>query len=173
MNNLLSVYLVPKEKDKEYLDNIIKDLAKKYDSPIFIPHLTLFGDINMDAEELKEAIDRVFENIKPFKIKKTAINQSEAFFKTVFIEFEINDTLKNLFQALSQRTNKQSIDNFKPHISLIYKLMPEEEKLKIIQGLSVKDEYTIGAAYIVAPKARDKDFMDVEGWRILYKKTLI
>ncbi len=173
MDNLLSVWLVPAREDEEELTTTVNNLAKEHNSPIFNPHLTLMGDVSTTLEDLQSAIDGVLGNQPPFRIKTQGLDQSEAFFKTVFIKFELNDTLKNLFQALSQRTNKQSIDNFKPHISLMYKLMPEEEKKKIVQSLSAKNEYIIGAAYIVAPKLGDKDFLDVEGWRTLYKKTLI
>lgn len=172
MDTCFSVWLVPQKNDEKELTSIIDNLAKENDSPVFTPHLTLIGDTDIGFEDVKSAVDEVFANQPQFKIKAQGLNQSEAFFKTVFIEFEINDTLRNLFQAFSQRTDKRNIDNFKPHISLIYKLMPQDEKVKIINSLNIKDEYTIGGAYIVAPKEGDVDFLDVEGWRTLYKKRL-
>lgn len=172
MNNLLSVWLVPAKNDNVYLGNIINNLGKEYGSPTFDPHLTLFGNINIETEELKEAIDRVSNKIKPFKIKKTAISQSELFFKTVFIEFELNEELKNLFIALSRKTDNRDIATFKPHISLIYKTMPKEEKLKIIEKLDIKDEFLIDKVVVNAPKKGDKDFLNIESWRALYEKKL-
>lgn len=169
--NLLSIWLVPKGNDLSNLSTIINDLADKYKSPVFTPHLTLFGDTKVDFQVLKSAVDEVFTNVKPFKVKSTGISQSELFFKTVFIEFNLDENLTNLFNNVSSKTDNRSIDSFKPHISLIYKMMPKEEKLKIIESLKVESEYTIGAAYIVAPKEGTDDFMDVEGWRILYKKS--
>lgn len=172
MKELFSVWLVPQKDDEEELTNTVNNLATEHSSPIFNPHLTLIGDVSVSYENLKSAVDETALNQSEFTVKSAGLNQSEAFFKTVFIEFEINETLKNLFQTLSQKTDKRSIDTFKPHISLMYKLMPEEEKRKIIQSLSVKNGYTMGSLYIVAPKVGDSDFMDVEGWRILYKKDL-
>lgn len=172
MENFLSVWLVPQKNDEKELTSIIDNLAKENDSPVFTPHLTLIGNTNIGFEDVKSAVDEVFANQKPFTIKTQKVSKSELFFKTVFIEFDINETLRNLFQAFSERTDKRSIDNFKPHISLVYKIMPEDEKTKIINSLNIKDEYTIGGVYIVAPKEGDADFLDVEGWRILYKKKL-
>lgn len=172
MDNLFSVWLVPHKKEEKELNKIVKNLAKKYNSPIFIPHLTLLGNAIISFEDLKSIVDEVFENKKPFTIKKTKLNQSEQFFKTVFVEFELSDVLKNLFTALSKKTDKSSIKNFKPHISLIYKLMPEDEKLKIIESLDVKNNFIVDSAYIVAPKKGDTDFLNVEGWRVLYKKDI-
>ena len=172
MDNLFSVWLVPQRKEEKELNKIVKNLAKKYNSPIFIPHLTLLGNAMISFEALKSIVDEVFEDKKPLTIKKTKLNQSEQFFKTVFIEFELSDILKNFFIALSKKTDKSSVENFKPHISLIYKLMPESEKIRIIKSLDVKNNFIVDSAYIVAPKKGDADFLNVEGWRVLYKKSL-
>ena len=173
MNKLFSVWLVPQRKEEKELGKIVKDLAQKYNSPIFIPHLTLLGGMMINFDDLKSAVNKVFKEQKPFTIKKTKLNQSEKFFKTVFMELESSYILKNLFTTLSKKTDKSSVENFKPHISLIYKLMPEDEKLKVIENLDVENEFTISRVFISAPKEGDADFMDVEGWRVLYKKGLI
>lgn len=174
MRQLLSVWLVPQKNDEKYLKSIIERLGKENNSPTFIPHLTLFGDINIEFEGLKKAIDKVFENIKPFKINKTSVLQSELFFKTVFVEFEKNNLLTSLFENLVKETDeKKDISTFKPHISLIYKLMPEIEKIKIIKKLNIKDEYIIDKVLINAPKKGTKDFYNVKGWQSLYTKELI
>ncbi len=168
----LSVWLVPSEKDETYLSSAIKKLAVDYSAPIFIPHLTLIGDLKINFYDLKSAIDKVFDDKKPFVIKKTKLNQSEQFFKTVFIEFELDDNLKKFFKLLSSKTNNIALETFKPHTSLIYKIMSDEEKFKIIKNINIKNKFIIDRVFIVSPKEGDDDFMDVESWRILYKKNL-
>lgn len=173
MKQLLSIWLVPSKNDKKYLQEIVNGLAKEYESPVFVPHLTLFGDITIGFEKLKGTVDEVFRDIKPFKIKKTKQNQSKKFFKTVFIEFEPNENLKNLFIRLSEKTDKRSVENFNPHISLVYKTMTEDKKLKIIQKLTIKDEFKIGSVYVIGPKKGAKDFYDISSWRTLYKNEFV
>lgn len=172
MNNLLSVWLVPAKNDDIYLRDIINNLGKEYGSPTFNPHLTLFPGINIKLNTLKSVINDIFTNVKPFKIKKIKIDQSEAFFKTVFIEFELDEKLKNLYLALAEKTDNRNIATFKPHISLIYKTMPEEQKLKIIEKLDIKDKFLIDKIIINGPKIGDKDFLNIENWRKLYEKKL-
>ncbi len=169
MDNCFSVWFVPGKKDKEYLDKIIKDLANKYDSPIFIPHLTLFVDVKAGEENLKSTVDEIFANVKPFKIKKKGLNQSENFYKTAFIEFENNDYFKDLFNALSEKIEQRDFSTFKPHLSLIYKTLPEKERINIINSLDIKNEFTIGNVYI--NRNDPNDYPNVNGWKIIYKKT--
>ena len=173
MKQLLSVWLVPQLEDEKYLSDVVNKLAKKNNSPVFIPHLTLFGDIKIEIGKLKNAIDKVSENIKPIKIKKTQISQSEIFFKTVFIEFEKNEILTNIFENFVKETNKKKdINTFKPHVSLMYKLLTTEDKLKIIENINIKDEYIMDRIFINAPKEETEDFYNVKGWRSLYIKQL-
>ena len=69
-----------RERRKE-LSKIVKNLTQKYNSPIFIPHLTLLGNVMTSFDDLKLAVDEVFEDKKLFTIRKTKLNQSEQFFK--------------------------------------------------------------------------------------------
>jgi 2'-5' RNA ligase len=172
MQKLLSILLIPSKNDENYLNKIIRNLGIHYHAPIFIPHLTIFADTIIEPETLKSIADEVFKSVKPFKVKVKKINHSEAFFKTVFIEFHLNKDLKNLFTILSKKTDKRAFSTFKPHISLIYKNMPEKERLKIIKTLNIKEEFEIGRVIINAPKEGEKDFLDVEHWQFLYEKTL-
>lgn len=172
MKQLLSVWLVPKESDKNYLQTIIQNLAKEYDSPSFTPHLTLISDTNIKLNDLIKIIDEVFEKTKAFKIQKTNVSQSELFFKTVFIEFELNENLKTLFNNLSEKIDKRRIEEFNPHISLIYKKMSENEKLNIIKNLSIKNDFIIDKVVINAPGVGQNDFMDISSWRNVYEKKL-
>lgn len=172
MKTLLSVWLVPQEKDKLYLYEIIDKLAKENNAPTFIPHLTLLPGIEMEVNDLKIILNEVFNQTKSFKINKTKISQSEQFFKTVFIEFELDENLKNLFMRLSEKTDNKSIDAFNPHISLLYKTMPEEEKEKIIKNLSIKNDFIIDKVIINAPGLGQTDYLDIPSWRNLYEIKL-
>lgn len=165
-----SVWLVPQKEDKEYLDGIIRELAQKYDSPIFIPHITLFVDVKMAEDRLKSLTEEIFSGIKPFVVRKKDLNQSDNFFKTVFIEFEQNEIFKKLYDEFSIQVEQRDFSLFKPHLSLIYKEINENERLDIVKGLHIKDEFKIGSAMI--NRNDSSDYQNVEGWKIVYIKNL-
>ena len=173
MRQLFSVWLVPAKADKEYLSKIINTLGENYDAPTFTPHLTLFGNITIELEHLKRIVNEVVDNFRVFKVKKTKVSQSELFFKTVFIEFELSEELKTLFIEIARRTDNRDLSTFKPHISLIYKVMAENEKIDIIRKLDIKDDFEISKVVINAPKKGDNDFLDVKKWQEVYEKPLV
>lgn len=176
MKNLYSIWLVPQKSDEQYLEKIINKLALDYSAPSFIPHLTLFTEKNpsknISLEKLQQIINAVFKHQQPFEITKTGIGQSDYFWKTVFLEFELNETLRRLFESISEKTDKRDISLFKPHISLIYKTLTKEERIKIAESVQSKNKFILDKVFVNIPKEGDNDFSDIENWRHLYKKTL-
>lgn len=172
MKNLYSVWLVPQDNDEQYLRNIIDKLATKYNSSSFIPHIALLPDNNLSLERLQQIIKQVFEHQKPFEVVKIGVNQTDDFWKTVFLEFELNETLKKLFEDINAKTNQRDISVFKPHVSLIYKTMAEDERVKIAKNIQTKDKFMFDRVFVVTPKERDEDFLDIPHWRFPYEKSL-
>jgi len=172
LEKLHSIWLVPEEQDEIALRSLIDELADKYHAPHFIPHLTLFSRIDMETETLKKIITETFEDQKSFIVKKDSIEQSDDFFKTVFINIELDDNLKNLFNKLSNRTGKRDLSLFKPHISLIYKNLEEKERIDMARTIKIKNELKLNRIFVVAPKRNDNNFKDMENLRVLFIKNL-
>lgn len=168
----VSVWLITNDEDKIYLSQIIRDLAEKYNAPLFHPHLTAFGgaDANVD-EVIQVAKDAVF-GIKPFKITVDKLNYTEYYFQTVKIEFKNNDLLNVINQRLAEKLTKYGDYTFRPHISLIYKKMSEEGKKEVISSLNIKNEFTIsGIVVMIGDDAPTRE--GVESWRVLYRQELM
>lgn len=172
MKDLYSIWLVPQEEDERYLKNIIDDLSLKNDTPSFIPHLTLLGDLRNDPQDLIKIVNEIFENFEEFEVEKISLDYSSMFTKTVFIKVRLDEKLKNLFNNVSSKTDNRSLHIFMPHISLIYKNMPELDKLAIIQNLDIKDKFRIGKAVVVNNKKKTETETDVENWQVIYQKNL-
>ena len=172
MKNLYPIWLVPQKNDEQYLKKVIDKLAQDYSALSFTPHLTLFTETKFSLEKLQQIINAVFEHQEPFEITKTGIGQSDYFWKTVFLEFELNETLKRLFENISAKIEHGDISLFKPHISLIYKTLAEKERIKIAESIQSKDKFILDRVFVTTPKEGDNDFSDIENWRHPYKKNL-
>ena len=138
---MVSIWLIPAFEDVEYLQAIINNLAATYQAPVFSPHCTLYSPTDLPAARVKKILERSVKNMKSFYVKKATISHTENIWKTIFIELLKSPELEQLQQAvINQFPNGQPYE-FLPHISLLYKEMPDKKKDIIIRNLQVKNSF--------------------------------
>jgi len=138
---VISIWLTPAKEDAAYLQNIINELASVYRAPVFSPHMTLFSPVDLNVKELQSVITNVAQEITPLFVTMSGLNQTNNIWKTVFIELEKSPELIQLQQKVVSKIPDPNPYSFLPHISLIYKEMPDEQKEEIIRNLSVRNSY--------------------------------
>ena len=178
MKDKYSIWLVPCEEDEAYLSEVIQDLAEEYNAPLFRPHCTLYSPVT-DISAAESILNSIA--FDPITVTKTGIRNSDSLWKTVFIELEKSHELSTFqYQIESQLLNPNpnpppagtSVQagnpySFKPHISLIYKEMPEEEKESIIRKLNLKENYQMDKIAIV------KTGENILGWGTVFIKASV
>ena len=138
---MVSIWLIPTPEDAQYLQAIINNLAATYQAPVFNTHCTLYSPTNLPALEIKKILEQSANNMESFYVKKATISHTENIWKTIFIELLSSPELEQLQQAvISQFPNGQPYE-FLPHISLLYKEMPDKKKDIIIRNLQVKNSF--------------------------------
>ena len=85
---MYAIWLTFSQNDKKYLRKIIRDTSKRYDSPVFEPHITIYGLIDIEINLIKKIIKKISANNKSFITKKIKILQSNNLWKTIYIELE-------------------------------------------------------------------------------------
>lgn len=138
---MISIWLTPAEKGKTYLEGIIKELASEYHAPIFSPHCTLYSPVNIGKIELEQILKDASAGIGSISIMMYKLNHTQNIWKTVFIELELTSELEKLQSRIVNLLPNPTPYSFSPHISLIYKEMPDEKKEEIICNLSVRNSY--------------------------------
>ena len=162
-----AIWLTFSKNDEDYLKKIIDNLAKKYQSPKFEPHVTVYGLIDSKISLIDNIVKEVSLNCNSCIVKKSKILQSEELWKTVYIELGMNKQLEVIHENLKKHFEKIVKYEFKSHISLIYKILPLEEKIKIINELDIKNQFTINKLVI------QKFFPDIEKWQIIKRYNLM
>jgi len=138
---LVSIWLIPAPADAQYLQGIINKLAATYQAPVFNTHCTLYSPTDLPALEVKKILEQSANNMESFYVKKATISHTENIWKTIFIELLRSPELEQLQQAvISQFPNGQPYE-FLPHISLLYKEIPDKKKEDIIRNLQVKNSF--------------------------------
>lgn len=162
MKQKIAIWLLPDKEDSRYLSRIIKTLGKKYDAPFFVPHLSVYTNLKIEIEKAKKVINDVTKSIKPFDVETNRINfTKDNIWKSLFLEIHINKELMMIYQSLRRRFLPYTDYQFRPHISLMYKLIPIEEKKRIIDTLKINKTFTMEA---LAINYEEEGF---ENWKLI------
>jgi 2'-5' RNA ligase len=156
-----AIWLTFSKNDREYLKKIIDEISEKYHAPKFEPHITVYGLVDSELRLIDSIAKEITLDCNSFFVKKSEILQSEELWKTVYIELKMNNQLEEIHKNLKKHFERISKYEFNPHISLIYKILPIEEKIKIINELDIKSEFIINSLVV------QKFFPDVEKWKIV------
>ncbi len=161
---MFSIWVEPTEKDAKYLLQIICRLGKKYDSPTFNPHITVYSGVK-SISSAKSAVKNC-KNMRKFAVNSTDLEFSDSLWKTVFINVEKNQKLKQIHAVIRKSIRQSPEYALNPHISLIYKKMDASEKQVIIDDLKIKQKFTFDKITIIASSK------NVEKWDVVDRVTL-
>ena len=160
---MFAVWALPETKDFDYLSNIINELSKKYEFHTFFPHITLYGLVDVDSLYLENVIADSIINIKPFHVEKEKIDYSDDFWKSIFILIKKNQELEKIHSTLAKNLKKFAIYDLIPHLSFAYKNLEKDEKIKIIESLEIKNDFTIDKIGIL------EFSQNIKKWKIIKK----
>jgi len=128
-----SIWLMFVKEDELKFQKLIDHLCNEFNSPSFKPHLTLLSKIE-NRDNLIDRFSQLVENLEPFDLNITGIKYSNEFYKSLYLEIEKNEILKNLFlKAVLLYDGVLNLHGFNPHISLLYTDENDEKKKSIIQ----------------------------------------
>ena len=133
MDNHYSLWLMPEGKDKEKLQIMIRELSDKYTTPVFPPHITLIGGINLDKEDVVEKTRQLSERLCPYRIELTKPGYLNQYFRCVFSL--VNKTREVMHANKVAQEVFDIEEDYIPHLSLLYGDFPEKTKKKIISGI--------------------------------------
>ena len=160
------IWLLFDAEDDQYLSDIIRNLSDKYNSEVFIPHITVYGLVDIDFEILDNVVLENTKEIKSFFVTKNKINFSDNFWKTLFIELKQNQNLYYVNEILDTHLKLFSNFEFLPHISLLYTKLTTEEKSILSTSINVKKNFLISKIAIL------KFSENIHDWKIIKKYNL-
>jgi 2'-5' RNA ligase len=169
---IVTYWLIPAEPARSHFHSLIQDLARRFHAPVFEPHVTLYvtepGNEN-PADVLKDTLHK----IKPPSLSITAVNYSDEFTKTLFVEFRPDGSLARLNGKLRASSASGPEYQLHPHLSLIYKTMSRETKMQLANSLRLPfDDVRFDSAKAVISPAKIESRADVEAWRIVAEQRL-
>ncbi|HEY0369451.1 MAG TPA: 2'-5' RNA ligase family protein [Chthoniobacterales bacterium] len=130
---MIAFWLTPAAGAREFFEGVINQLGERYDAPRFEPHLTLCGG-NLPAERAPEIL-RNLSIREEIELEVQGVEFSDKYTKTLFLQFASTPQLEALSNELKKAVGSDYELN--PHLSLIYKEMPREQKAEAARAISL------------------------------------
>ena len=134
----ISIWLKFGKNYELILQNLIDELALKFKSSVFTPHITLFKGLEKNELEIVSLLNTFCIDVYSFKVEIKKLTWEKNFYKSFFAEIEINNSLLSIYQRGLEIFQINSNEIFLPHVSLIYANLEEEVKEKIKEEISEK-----------------------------------
>ena len=170
-DEIIAFWLIPAGRERDYFASLITDLAARFDAPVFEPHVTLFGG-KLDEQKAADILERCGP-APPIELEVERIDFSDKFTKTLFVQFRRSQQANELSAAIKSAAGIDSDYEFNPHLSLLYKEMPETEKAAAASSIAIPfRRVAFDALKAIATPAGIKSSEDVEAWRTVRERAL-
>jgi hypothetical protein len=121
---VIAYWLLPAAPARVFFRETIRHLAARCDAPLFEPHLTLAvrPDLPGQVDQTLAGLASGSIELRPMDLAFTS-----TFTKTLFVRFASSPPLLRLRASLGAEGD----GTFDPHISLLYKKLPEEQQARL------------------------------------------
>lgn len=147
-----ALLLVPKGAIYKKYHGLIKKLAKENNGPVFEPHITLLGEIELPEHEVIKKTAELISAQEPFQIKLDGIGYEDYHFRALFVKAVISPQLQNLHEQAKQ-IFRMEIPAYMAHLSLLYGNYPIYKKEEIIKSIGSNQASTFEINSIFVQKA--------------------
>src|SRR5262245_30044206 len=128
MPRYLSYWLVPAAQPLIFFQRLIETLARAQQAPPFTPQLTIYSVESPPTENPLRIISQAMSGVKEVRLRVGGILYSDQFTKTLFVQFHQSDFLTRITENMRRLSALPSAYELNPHLSLLYKHMPTDEK---------------------------------------------
>src|SRR6266704_6301744 len=132
----IAYWATPAEPVHSFLENMIVDLARRYNAPVFEPHVTIHVASNHVEAAEKATLQAAF-GCEPVNLKLLDVRHSGEFTKTLFVQLALNKELRRLNKIIRSDVQNSSDYRLEPHLSLLYKKMPILERRRLVLSISL------------------------------------
>lgn len=115
-----SVWLMPDAAWAREFKAIVEDLAGRFSTPRFAPHLTLIGGQPFDREDLRRRLAPAVTGVAAVARPILDIVTGDAFFRSFYALFGAEGGLGDLRMRVNVAVLGADPGTFMPHVSLLY-----------------------------------------------------
>lgn len=166
-----SIWLMPRMEHEQAFAAIVRDLANRFDSPVFQPHLTLVEDMPRSCEELKPLLERLTEYVASFTAPVETVEESSLYYRSFYARFPVTEPLRTLKERAVDLFQVGSLDSFMPHVSLAYGVLESSEKTEAVAALR-RDFQGMAVTFDKVCIVSSSQHTPIEDWGIRHSSPL-
>ena len=171
MTDFHSIWMMPCAEDLAVFEGVVAELAERFATEPFIPHLTLVEDMPRGADDLADVLARGFSGRARIETAVAGIGGGPAFFRSLYAAFHPEGALLEAKRTAVEHFATGDVASFMPHVSLAYGA-PETAKPAAMAELSRRlagrvvrfDEIVVAASAQSIP---------IRDWRIVARHRLV
>ena len=169
---VIAYWLIPSEPAHSFLQQIINDLALRYDAPVFEPHVTVYvGGHHPEVAQI--ALEAAQRASKLTALTPLGIDESDEFIKTLFVRFAMSRELREINRAIGKAVNDSSEYELKPHLSLLYKNLESPIRTGLAASIKVPfSELAFNSLQAIRCVSPTLTRADVEAWELIASRIL-
>ena len=135
---MYAIWILPHtDKDKELAQLIIK-LSQEHDGPCFSPHITLLSGLQGNEKELIIKTSELAAKLTTLSVKTDVVETQDSYYKSLYLKIIETKLLLESRRQAESLFHPQPVDEFMPHLSLLYGNQSEQVKRQIIASLKDK-----------------------------------
>ena len=115
-----SLWLRPEQRQIDELTEIVSDLAHRYCTQPFPPHITLLSSISADITTIRQACKKIVDQTLEFEIPLQKIDYTEAYYRNFYILAEFTSPLLTIYEYAKKLLSFANAEKYMPHVSLLY-----------------------------------------------------
>jgi 2'-5' RNA ligase len=169
---VIAYWIIPTEPARSYLQNIINDLAQRYNAPSFQPHVTVHVGAN-PTDTVDGVLSKAASGCEPIALQPLEVSGTSEFIKTLFVQFAMSKQLQALNESIRTAAQGRSDYQLNPHLSLLYKKISIPDRHLLMSSIEIPfSEVTFDSLKAVRCISPTRSRADVEEWRVVAEKSL-
>ena len=159
-----SIWLDLEKESRANYRKIISTLSKRLRSPLFEPHCTIYGRLDIKLSDLENIVSKIVNDSNQFSssVKKLTIGKS--YYKSLYVTLENNTSLNEVNSSCKNYFVESKKYRFDPHISLAYGQFGLEQFHRATKGIRIPKYVVFSGVSIVNTRN------DVEQWETVFQR---
>jgi 2'-5' RNA ligase len=173
MSTAIAYWLIPSEPTRGFFEKLIVYLARRYDAPVFEPHVTIHVGPDRAEAAAEQIVSQAAIGCEPIRLEVLDVHHSGEFTKTLSVQLALNANLQRLSKLIRGASQTPSDYQLEPHVSLVYRRMSLAARRELARSIRLPFSTVVfDSIKAVCCASPTRNRAEVEAWRVIATKSL-